>query len=806
MECRNRNRHKLILKTPASWNGDTWREALATGNGEIGLGVYGGVKDETILINHGALWHWGKRSKLPDVSDTLGKTRFLLDQGNYAEANRVSSQELIDRGYIAELYTPCPLADLRIRMQREEPFRAYRRILDMETGEVEVSWHHGKDAFRRRLFASRTDDLIVCEISGGPHAADFDLWPDLHRTGGPDEVRMVAEAEQTRLVGAEGTISRLAIRNEDETDFGLVIRVVTDNSAVRAGEAGVLQVRGTSRALILAKVFVKGEREDRFRELTAELEAVSEDYDALFTRHTAAHRALYRTANLLLAEEGEGLNACNEQLLLDSYGEEASPVLLEKLWRFSRHLFISGTREGAQPFALYGLWGGRYDLCWSHHMANINIQMMYWHAMTGGLVPLMEPFLRYYTGHMEDFRENARKLFGQTGICLSAGSTPGLGLANQVVPVITNWIGGAGWIARHFYETWQYTGDDALLRETVLPFLLEAAEFYEGYLVPGDDGLLRIYPSVSPENTPGNLVRGEFAHMSHACPTAQDATMDHAIIRELFTHLLEIGDRCGLPMERTARWQELLSKMPPYRINREGAVCEWMHDGLEDFYYHRHISHLYPVFPGRGIDGERDPALLEAFEWAVDLRILGGQSGWSLAQMANVYARFGKAEKAVACLDILCSAGLLKNFFTLHNDWRGMGMTLDLGDFAPVQLDALLGCANALQEMLLSVSPEHIHLLPTCPERFRKGRFVDFRFHSGRISLVWDSEAGTLEGVLTAERETDLILRIPQRYGLACFTEGACQAAPERNGDSCFRVLLVAGAQCLFHCDSGAPV
>lgn len=808
MECMNRNRHSLILRTPASWNGDAWREALATGNGVIGLGVYGGVKDETILVNHGELWHWGKRSVLPDVSDTLAETRRLLDQGLYAEANRISSQALLDRGYVAELFTPCPLADLRIRMGMEAPFRGYRRVLDMETGEVTVSWRQDGSLFRRRVFASRTDDLIVLEIAGEPQQVACALWPDLHRTGGADEARMVAETASTREAGAADGYAWLALRNDDGTDFGLVCRVVAEGGAVQADAAGALQVSGASRVLLLGKAFVRGDRETGIPRLMAELDVVAADYDTLLARHAPVHGALYHAADLRLAE-GD-FTVCNEQLLLDGYGEDASPVLLEKLWRFARHLFISGTREGAQPFPLYGLWGGRYDLVWSHHMANINIQMMCWHALAGGLAPLMEPFLRYYTDMMDDFRENARKLFGLPGICLSAGSTPGLGVANQVVPVITNWIGGAGWIARHFYEVWQHTGDETLLKEFVLPFLLEAAAFYEAYLVRGADGLYRIYPSVSPENTPGNLMSGEFAHMGHACPTAQDATMDHAIVRELFTHLVEIGDRCGVASEQMARWRDLLAHMPPYRVNGDGAVCEWMHDGLEDFYYHRHISHLYPVFPGREIDRERDPVLMAAFERAVDLRVLGGQSGWSLAQMANVYARFGKAEKAVSALDVLCSGGLLANFFTLHNDWRHMGMTLDLDDFAPVQLDALLGCANALQEMLLSVTADCVHLLPACPERFARGSLTDFRFHTGRISLAWDRDAGTMEGTLCADRETDITLRVPARFGRVWMEEvgGGLEACgtPEAHGagDTCLRIRLAPGASLRFWSDADA--
>jgi alpha-L-fucosidase 2 len=786
----DKNRHRMILKTPASWNGDMWREVLATGNGEIGLGIHGGVKDEVILINHGALWHWGKRSELPDVRETLKRTRELLDQGAYLEANALSSQALRDKAYVSELFMPCPVADLHIRMHGEEAFHAYQRVLDMETGEVEVSWRTEGNAFRRRVFSSRAEDLIVCHLSSERGDVDCSIWPDLHRTGGPDEVRMEAQSFVEKSVQADGSFSCLSLHNDDDTDFGLVLRVLADGGTVTPEKDGVLQVRGATEALLLAKVFVRGTRAACVERLKKELLAISDGYGELLGRHAAVHRDLYHSAELFLSRDG--FDVCNEQLLLDCYGGQASPVLLEKLWRFSRHLFICGTREHAQPFPLYGLWGGRYDLCWSHHMANINIQMMYWHAMTGGLVSLMHPFLQYYTSQMADFRENARCLFGQQGICLSAGSTPGLGLANQVVPVITNWIGGAGWISRHFYETWLYTGDETLLREMVAPFMLAAADFYEGYLVRGEDGCMRIYPSVSPENTPGNLNQGAFSHMSHRCPTAQDATMDHAIVRELFSNLLEVGEAAGFPPERMRTWEALLAAMPPYRINAEGAVSEWLHPDLDDFYYHRHLSHLYPVFPGQEVDRARQPELMDAFEKAVERRVLGGQSGWSLAQMANLYARFERGEKAAACLDILCSACLLVNFFTLHNDWRSMGLTMDLGSFAPVQLDALLGSANALQEMLLHVSKERIRLLPACPKRLWKGEYSDFRFQTGRLSLSWDRNAGVLDGTIFADRPTDLLVQFPTWVGDLHLLPMSCiePVAQQANGGPCYRIHL----------------
>ena len=436
----------------------------------------------------------------------------------------------------------------------------------------------------------------------------------------------------------------------------------------------------------------------------------------------------------------------------------ASPALLERLWRFGRYLFISAAAKDGNPVPLYGLWHGDDHLQWCQYVANENVEMTYWHTMAGGLSYAIPALLHYYTDKIDKFRECARQVFGMKGIWISAYTTPHSAGLCVPVAVISNWIGCAGWLCRHFWEYYVYTGDEKLLREEILPFMYEAALFLREYTVI-ENGVARLYPSVSPENTPKNLFDlPTQSATGHRCPAVQNATMDFAIMKELLTNLLDGIEITGLYIEEAPSFRELLEKIPPYFINREGAVQEWMHPNLEDNYAHRHLSHIYPVFPGMEVTTQNDPSLFEAFRKAVDLRKLGSQSNWSLTHMAGIYARFGEGEKAAECLDIMAKSVLLDSLFTIANDWRGMGITLPWGN-PPVQLDAVFGTVNAIQEMIFCRQKDALSILPALPKKLHAGSVRGMVFPEGKIDIAWNIPE-QVEVTVHAHRtlDTDILL------------------------------------------------
>lgn len=716
------NRHVYTLRKPAGWHREAWREALPLGNGLTGVLIPGAIAEESITFNRHDFWLGGGDEPVPDISETFREMRAFLDEGNYEAANRENLMNALrDKQYGVCPGAPCPLGWLDMNFSPSAPFKGYRRGVNMRTGEAFVEFTIDGCHYRREFFVSRADDITVIRMSAdSPFTMTYKFRLHRRAIGGATRHNgFFCEAPKEKECGASAAC---------------VLFTGDYTSEMTGTESDMLTVTGREY-LILVRCGSHGSSIDL-------KEFEGETYDSLLARHTALHTPLYDAVTIELASEDE-MAATNEQLLADAYDDVASPALLERIWRFGRYLFISAASDKGNPVPLYGLWHGREFLPWAQYVANENVEMTYWHTMAGGLSYAIPALLRYYTSKTEVFRECARNMFGMRGIWISAYTAPNTAGAGVPVSVISNWISCAGWLCRHFWDYYLYTRDEALLRSEILPFMYEAALFYRDYAVEDGD-YIRLYPSVSPENTPSgrpNVV-------------AQNATMDFAILKELLTNLLSGIQITGMYTDDRESFRALLEKIPPYQINNDGAVKEWMHPDLADNYHHRHLSHIYPVFPGTEVTEHAAPALFEAFRKAVTLRKLGSQSGWSLTHMASIYARIGEAEKSLECLDIMAKGVIMDSLLTTHNDWRNMGMTMTWEGDATEQLDANFGAVNAIQEMLLCPQPDALSVLPALPARLSHGSVRGLVFPDGTLDITW-YEDGRTEITVTAARDLD---------------------------------------------------
>lgn len=764
------NRDSLILYYPPTWHTEAWRESLPLGDGRTGALVAGGVLQEQVILNDGRLWTPPQTAELPDVSDRLATTRRLMDAHRYREAAPEICRGLIEKGYAADVEHTYPLAQLTLSFDVPAVFEDYARRLDMRRGLAEISYAMGGSRVRRRAFVSReTGGFYYVVEAEKPFSVEVGLG--FVHTADKDCAAIYEQVRPTISGGWDGRFLTYAAANGTPHEYGAVATVCAQGGELHWKE-GRLCARHVTRLECRCLLFVGEPRAAAIPRLQQALQEDTASFDFRLERHAALHGALYGRVDIDLGGREEDLS--NEELLLRAYRDDFSPTLARKLWAFGRYLYIAATREGGLPAPMYGLWHGQYRLIWGIHMANINLQMMNWHAPVGALTELLLPLIDHYLAHMDTYRDNARKLFGCRGIYIPAITTPRVHSVTILVPVIVNWTGGAGWLAQHFYQYYQFTGDKAVLREKILPFLRECALFYEDFLVEGPDGLYQIYPSVSPENTPGNFMPEDYQEdMGHIMPSAVNATMDFAILRELLTNLIHGAREAGMYADETGKWEAMLDKIPPYALNEDGALREWQFAAFRDNYNHRHYSHLYPLFPGNECIEKGEAALIEGCREALKRRILRGQSGWSFAMTGCEYARLGDGEKALASLKALAKGCLLDNFFTLHNDWRKMGVTFDLGETAPVQLDAILGVAALVQEMLLYCSATQVRLLPALPAGWARGEVRDLRFHTGRIGFAWDRQAGRIRVHLALERDTAVRLCLPAGYRWE-ETDGLC--------------------------------
>ncbi|MBQ2817939.1 MAG: glycoside hydrolase N-terminal domain-containing protein [Clostridia bacterium] len=728
-------KNTLINLRPAQWHLDRWRDSTPIGSGKVGALIFGDTAKERIIINDHRLWHRGIAPKVPDMSGTIEKMRSYMDASDFHGANDLLAKGLTDKGYRASLGTPHPLCALEIDIGERSLFTDYSRTLLLDKALAKISWREGSVFYSRRSFVSRKDDTLWVEFTSSrptDHAVislvtydtcQKDTKDFLERCG--NDIRIEAQDDFIIYTG----------KNEAGIEYGAVMKL-SSSSDIKA-ENGQLTLRGSDKFTVRLRTFAGEDANTAVLRLKYELSCFSQTFDEALDISAQLHKELYSRVELNLCENPE---RSNEELLLSAFSSHASIELLEKLFRFARYLFICGTHSHGDPFPLYGLFHGRYSMPWPHNMANENVQMIYRHTLSGDLPELTNTLIDYYLSHIDTFRENAKKLFGLEGIYLPAGTTPSVAVPNQVVPVIMNWISCAGWLCSHFYDHCLYTGDDKLLREKVLPFMYEAAKFIEGYIVI-KDGKAKIYPSVSPENTPGNLMTQNSAHLSHPCPCAINATMDIAVTKELLTNLIAASKRLNMYQDKLDTFKSIIDALPKYKTNSDGAIAEWQFEGLSDNYYHRHLSHLYPVFPGKELVlGQSDETVMEAFKKAVSLRRMGAQTGWSLAHMACLYARFDEGDKALEMLDALSKSCLTESLMTMHNDYRSLGLTMENesdASFAPIQLDALMGCAAAVYEMLLFEANGVCKLLPALPGRFKTGSFKGFRSEHFSVSASW---------------------------------------------------------------------
>ncbi|MBQ9765548.1 MAG: glycoside hydrolase N-terminal domain-containing protein [Lachnospiraceae bacterium] len=772
------NKDTLFMTYPSTWWHDLWREGLVTGNGIVGANVYGGVKEETVMITHSSLWHNGVNDKLPDVSDAFRRQRKMMDEENFKEASWEVVNELNKKGYKSTLESPFALADLSIKLQPIKGFADYVRYVHMDSGEVGCEWKDGDSLRTSTLFVSRTDDLIIKRITSSDKDLDVTFNIDAHVNKGSDGLKVYGQhiLDSKCKDISEQYIDYTAVNKDDGNGlYGVSARIIPVDGEAMETKQGV-RVVGSSEIIVVLKVFVNKAVESRVaaidnarKYITDCIEAytgtgkdLSKLYSYLITRHKKLHFKYYNSADFSLGYRGKYHS--NEELLAAAFRGKQSIELIEKLWKYGRYLFICGTCENGFPFSMYGLWAGDYRLMWPHNMANENIEMIYWHAFAGNLLEFNKAFFEYYNDKLPTFKDNAKKLFGMKGIYMTAGTTPGVDRPNQVVPVIMNWVGAAGWIAQHYYRYYRHTGDEKYLTEVILPYMNEVADFYEDFIEFYPNGNIKFYPSVSPENTPGNFMPPAHIQMAHPMPTTVNSTIDLAIVKEFFTSMCKIAKEHGMSEDKIAIWNKILTSIPEYKTTKDGAIKEWQDDRFEERYDHRHLSHIYPVFPGYEINDLHGNELMPAFKKAVELRKIDAQTGWSMAHMAAIYARMEEADKAMECLDNMAKSSLTNNFFTLHNDWRGMNISLCM-DPAPVQLDAIMGYVNAVQEMVLYSSEDFIKLLPAIPEELAAGSIKNFRYVNGYISMRWNKAKNKFRAEIESIRKHKISVKLPKAFG-----------------------------------------
>jgi alpha-L-fucosidase 2 len=715
-----------------------WVDGFPLGNGLLGAMVLGGVKTDRIALNHNQLWRRAVKPQDIRVAGKLPEFRRLFQAGHFDEAGRLMEQNIMQTGGKRYAYVNPfqPLGDLWLDFLHNGDAVDYRRQLDMDVGIAEVSYRDGDVRFRREYFISAPEDNVLVIRITSDRSGAISGQVRLDRTERDDAVRTQERFPLPKcsiVRQAAGNHLILSARFEEGFPFAAVAGI-TSNSGRLTPEGSAIRIQGASEVLIVTAMATGVESSDPVEWSRKHLAGVGLAFDKLRQKHVVDHQRLFRRVRLSL--QGSEPNQPTDQLVENAVQtQRGSPALFEKLFDFGRYLLISGSRPDGLPMNLQGIWNDQVYPPWdSDYHLDLNLQCNYWPAEVANLSELHQPLFDWAEARIPEARRMARDLFGCRGIYFPiVADATGLGNPDNLT---YSWPGAAGWLAHHFWQHWEYTGNREFLAHHAYPFLKEVAAFYLDYLNKDSRGKYVLIPSASPEN--GIKGRNGWTHF-----TTISSTIDLEIAHEVFTHLIAGSHILKLNDDQLALWQQVLKNLPEPGVNEEGRLREWSEDVEEADPGHRHLSPLYGLFPGDRIVTSGSPDLVSAARKLLEYRLefgAGSANGWSFPWRATLFARLLEADQALAQLDQMARCCVNDNLLSLVTDWRGQGTTINwFGRKKVFQVEANLGITAAIAEMLLQSQGGLIRILPALPARWPVGNVAGLVAQGGFvIDVHWN--------------------------------------------------------------------